>query len=104
MRDAAHQATVDEVRRLVAASAPELEEVSDPLSLHLPRLLWHASCRPGEGTHVVTSKDFVTASYGKDRNFRQHPAAVLDARTGRPYLAACSEHGTRVGLVHTSRP
>ena len=39
MRDAAHEAAVDEVRRLIAASALELEKVADPLSLHLRRSL-----------------------------------------------------------------
>jgi hypothetical protein len=38
MADAAHQAAVDEVRRSVAASAPEVEKISDSLSLHLLRL------------------------------------------------------------------
>jgi hypothetical protein len=53
MRDAAHQAAVDEVRRLIAASALELEKVSDPLSLHLRRSLRDAKHWPGGGKHLT---------------------------------------------------
>jgi hypothetical protein len=67
VRDAAHQATVDELRRLVAASALELEKVADPLSLHLRRSSRDAKHWPGGGKHL-TAEGFRRSNYGKPAN------------------------------------